>query len=201
MQSERGKTHEKQRTAVKSWKAGVLRQAFESMLTRTQISYHTTTTPQHMDRLLARCGLIRRLGFFVVVPSAFMSSSMPILNKILQGKHPASSFLTWSLTVPADQYALVAGSDYYQPRHYVRPEPTSNDSNADFLLLALLSPGARASSNYELTAGRQRQLLEAFASFKHEEARDSLGPPPPDMTLPVSAREKEKNGGAEEWWW
>ncbi|GAB5029880.1 phosphorylated ctd-interacting factor 1-like [Nannochloropsis oceanica] len=156
---------------------------------------------KHMDRLLARCGPTRHLGFIVVVPSAFVSSSVPILNKLLQGEHPASSFLAWSLTVPADQYAFVAGSDHYQPRHYVRPEPSSNNSDADLLLLALLSPGARASSNYELTGGRQRQLLEAFASFKHEEARDSLGPPPPDMILPVSAREKEKDGGAEEWWW
>lgn len=155
-----------------------------------------------MDRLLSRCGPTRRLGFFVVVPSSFASSSVPTLRKLLQGKHPASSFLAWSLTVPADQYALVAGSDYYQPRRYVRPEPTSNDGgNADLLLLALLSPGARASSIYQLNAARQQQLLEAFASFKHEEARDSLGPPPADITLPVSAREKEKEGGAEEWWW
>jgi len=126
---------------------------------------------------------------------------VPTLRKLLQGKHSASSFLAWSLTVRADQYALVAGSDYYQPRRYVRPESTSNDGNTDLLLLAMLSPGARASPTYQLTAVRQEQLLEAFASFKHEEARDSLGPPPADMTLPVSAREKEEEGGAEEWWW
>lgn len=166
---------------------------------------HATPTykhqKQHMDRLLSRCGPTRRLGFFVAVSSSFGSSSVPTLRKLMQGKHPASTFLAWSLTIPADQYALVAGSDYYQPRRYVRPDSISNDGNADLLLLAMLSPGARTSSSNQLTAVRQQQLLEAFASFKHEEARDILGPPPADITLPVSTREKEKEGGAEEWWW
>lgn len=155
-----------------------------------------------MDRLLSRCGPTRRLGFFVMVPSSFASSSVPTLRKLMQGKHPASSFLAWSLTVPADRYALVAGSDYYQPRRYVRPDPGNNDGeSADLLLLALLSPRARASPAFQLTGARQQQLLEAFASFKHEEARDSLGPPPADITRHVSVREKEKGAGAEEWWW
>lgn len=155
-----------------------------------------------MDRLLSRCGPTRCLGFFVVVPAAFASSSVSSLRKILRGKHAASSFLAWSLTIPAGQYALVAGSDYYQPRHYVRPDPGHNDGDAgDLLLLALLSPGTQTLPTYKLTTLRQQELFEAFASFKDEEARDSLGPPPADMTLPLSAREKETKAGADEWWW
>lgn len=150
-----------------------------------------------MERLLTRCGPTRRLGFFVVVPAASAS-----VKKLLQA---APSFLVWSLPVPVGEYALVAGSDYYHPRRYVTPREDEASKGGEgkgngILLLALLSKGARApacASTYHLTPARQRLLLEAFASFKHEAARDALGPPPADLTRPVSVRGQE----AEEWWW
>ena len=153
-----------------------------------------------MERLLTRCGPTRRLGFFVVVPAA-----SPSVKKLLQA---APSFLAWSLPIPVGEYAFVAGSDYYHPRRYVTPHEDEAGKGGGgeggggdgILLLALLSKGARATacaSTYQLTPVRQRLLLEAFASFKHEAARDALGPPPADLTRPASVRGQE----AEEWWW